>query len=96
MIVSDHAALRYRERVRPDLDKEGARAELLRLLDDAPLEARAPSWCLYRRLSSTRYAVLSEDVVVPVVGTERTLRAVTCIARPKVGAESRWFGATAA
>lgn len=87
--ISDHAVERFRERVRPALDLDDARRELLRLTQVAEIIA-PPEWA---QMSDDRAdgAVLLSDDVCLLVSYLRENRpvAVTCVFRGWCGSRER-------
>ena len=81
VLVSRHAAERYRRRVRPGLDLDAARAELERLRATSEISTVAPGW-LHAAEPAVRYLLLGEDIVLPVVPQGGGWIATTCVTQP--------------
>lgn len=72
--ISNHAAARYEERVRPGIGIRAARRELLALIDPASLTTKRPSlahpsdeYCFYSPISDGISAVIKPDGTVATV-----------------------------
>ena len=83
VLMSRHAADQYRDRVRPGLDVDAARAELERLRDTGEVSSVAPEW-LNAANPAPHYLLLGKDVVLPVLPQGDGWIATTCVARPTV------------
>ena len=83
VVMSRHAADQYRDRVRPGLDIDAARAELERLRDTGEVSSVAPEW-LNAANPAPHYLLLGKDVVLPVLPQGDGWVATTCVARPSV------------
>lgn len=68
--VSEHAADRFIERVRPGLGRRGARLELCRLLALFGRRVPQPEWALDFDLVGSRFCVEVSDGIVAVVDPE--------------------------
>lgn len=68
MKPTQHAVIRFRERVRPTLGFDECRDELARLLAASPLVAEPPSWASNAAAGKAdRWVVLTEDIACPVL-----------------------------
>lgn len=83
VFVTEHAVLRYAERVRPGLPLKKLRAELDRLLAESavilpivPVWQHA-NWADDAGVPAGRWVMLGDDIAFPVVG----VRLMTCITR---------------
>lgn len=83
VLVSRHAADQYRDRVRPGLDIDAARAELERLRDTGEISSVAPEW-LNAANPAPHYLLLGKDVVLPVLPQGDGWIATTCVTQPTV------------
>ena len=83
VLVSRHAADQYRDRVRPGLDIDAARAELERLRDTGEVSSVAPEW-LNAANPAPHYLLLGKDVVLPVLPQGDGWIATTCVIQPTV------------
>lgn len=81
--VSAHAAEQYRERVRPGLDVDAARAELERLRETGEISTAGPEW-LNAAQPAPHYLLLGKDVVLPALPQGDGWIATTCVARRTV------------
>jgi hypothetical protein len=76
--VSVHAAEQYRDRVKPGLDPDAARAELERLREISVISTVAPEW-LHAAKPAPDYLLLGTDVVLPVLPHGDGWIATTCV-----------------
>lgn len=67
--ATEHAIIRFRERVRPTLGFNECREELERLLQAAELVTEGPDWAVSESDADTDHWVyLTEDIVCPIFG----------------------------
>jgi hypothetical protein len=83
VLVSKHAAEQYRDRVRPGLEVDAARAELERLREAGEMSTVAPEW-LNAANPALHYLLLGEDVVLPILAQGDGWVATTCVTRRTV------------
>jgi len=76
--VSVHAVEQYRERVKPGLDPDGARAELEQLCTLGRIETDAPGWVNAAR-PAAYYLLLGDQIVLPLAPQADTWVATTCV-----------------
>lgn len=82
--VSDHAVVRYRERVRPGLDHGQACSDLQRLLEHGFISSRAPLWLRTTQAQRSAYYLVVGDIALPLDPCTRDrerLVALTCLTR---------------
>jgi hypothetical protein len=83
--VSDHAVVRYRERVRPGLEHGQACSDLERLLEHGYISSRAPVWLRATQgQRSAYYYLVVGDIALPLDPCARDrecLVALTCLIR---------------
>lgn len=83
--LTDHAILRYQERVKPCLDYAAARAEAVALVRDfAVIQTEPPAWHTTKE-PFTAYAVVTEAIAFGLNGRD----AVTCLTRGGMGESAR-------
>lgn len=89
--LSAHAISRYRERVKPALDDQGARTELQQLLEIAEGEpsTRPPEWLAEGEVEA--YLPLTDQICLVVIGKTGGWRAVTCLVANSLSPEGRAF-----
>ena len=81
---SHHAVERYRERVRPALDVDGAFRELLSLVSAAAeVVSEPPQWCPWGS-AACGYLVIG-DVVFPLIARPGVHVATTCLTKGAYG-----------
>ena len=80
VVVSAHAVEQYRDRVKPGLDPDAARAELehLRALGHVPAEP--PGWVNPAR-PAAYYLLLGDQIVLPLAPQADAWVATTCVTR---------------
>jgi hypothetical protein len=78
--VSAHAVEQYRDRVKPGLDPDGARAELEQLCTLGRIQTQAPGWVNPAR-PAAYYLLLGEQIVLPLVPHADAWVATTCVAQ---------------
>ena len=83
VLVSRHAAERYRDRVRPGFEVDAARAELERLREAGEISTVAPAW-LNAANPAPHYLLLGKDVVLPVLAQGDGWVATTCVTQRTV------------
>jgi hypothetical protein len=83
VLVSRHAADRYRDRVRPGLDVDAGRAELERLRGTGEISSVAHGW-LNGANPAPQYLLLGKDVVLRVLPQGDGWIATTCVTQPTV------------
>jgi hypothetical protein len=78
-----HAVERYRERVRPQLDRAQANTELKRLLPHATLLDHAPVWVLEGPTSEVGdvWLEIADGIGFPLRAHGTKLSALTCLVR---------------
>lgn len=82
--LSDHAVIRYRERVRPGLEHGQAHRDLERLLRYGFISSRAPLWLHTTQAQRSAYYLIVGDIVLPLDPYPRDrqrLVALTCLTR---------------
>ena len=87
---TDHAVLRYRERVRPGLAIAAARAELSRLLQHAKVLPGPPLWLVGAAQSGLQLVI--GDITFPLkrdASDPDLLWAITCLVRGGISSEAR-------
>ena len=80
VIVSAHAVEQYRERVKPGLEPDAARAELEQLCTLGRIHTEAPGWVNPARPAAF-YLLLGEQIVLPLAPQADTWVATTCVAQ---------------
>ena len=80
VLVSSHAAARYRDRVRPALDLDAAQAELERLRATSEISTVTPTW-VHAAKHAPYYMLLGEGVVLPVLRQGAGWIATTCLSQ---------------
>jgi len=78
--VSEHAVEQYRDRVKPGLDSDAARAELEQLCALGLIQTEAPGWVNPAR-PAARYLLLGDEVVLPLAPQAEAWVATTCVAQ---------------
>lgn len=87
--LTEHAILRFQERVRPGLGFRQARQELTRLVAMGTVSTQPPAWFGHHDgRFSTRYLSVG-DLVIPLVCVDGRLMALTCVPRGSVSALTR-------
>ena len=88
-MLTEHAIVRFQERVRPGLSFHQARQEFERLLAAGVVSSQPPAWLGHHdgRLSS-RYLTVG-DLVIPLAPVDGQLLALTCVPRGSVSALTR-------
>ena len=76
--VSAHAVEQYRDRVKPGLDPDGARAELEELRALGRIQTKAPGWVNAAR-PAVYYLLLGEQIVLPLAPQADAWVATTCV-----------------
>lgn len=82
--LSDHAVIRYRQRVRPGLERRQAHRDLERLLRYGFISSHAPLWLQTTQAQRSAYYLIVGDVVLPLdpcARDRRRLVALTCLTR---------------
>lgn len=91
--ATDHAVLRYVERVRPGLSFDAARVDLQRLIREHAEIVERPAWCVEARdrdSQATHWVTIGPDVVLPCAKTPRhNLVALTVITNHGLSARAR-------
>ena len=77
--VSAHAVEQYRERVKPGLDPDAARAELEQLCTLGRIHTEAPGWVNPAR-PAAYYLLLGDQIVLPLAPQADAWVATTCVA----------------
>jgi hypothetical protein len=77
--VSAHAVEQYRDRVKPALDPDAARAELEQLCTLGRIQAEAPGWVNPAR-PAAYYLRLGDQIVLPLAPQADGWVATTCVA----------------
>ena len=78
--VSAHAVEQYRDRVKPGLDPDAARAELEQLRTLGRIQTEAPGWVNATR-PAAYYLLLGEQIVLPLAPQADAWVATTCVAQ---------------
>ena len=78
--VSAHAVEQYRERVKPGLDPDAARAELEQLCTLGRIHTEAPGWVNPAR-PAAYYLLLGDHIVLPLAPQQDAWVATTCVAQ---------------
>ena len=78
--VSAHAVEQYRDRVKPGLDPDAARAELERLRTLGRVQTEPPGWVNPAR-PAAYYLLLGDQIVLPLAPQADTWVATTCVAQ---------------
>ena len=78
--VSVHAVEQYRERVKPGLDPDAARAELEQLCTLGRIHTGAPGWVNPARPAAF-YLLLGDHIVLPLAPQADAWVATTCVAQ---------------
>ena len=78
--VSAHAVEQYRDRVKPGLDSDAARAELKQLCALGLIQTEAPGWVNPAR-PATYYLLLGDQIVLPLAPQADAWVATTCVAQ---------------
>jgi len=78
--VSAHAVEQYRDRVKPGLDSDGARAELEQLCALGLIQTEAPGWVNPARPAAC-YLLLGDEIVLPLAPQAEAWVATTCVAQ---------------
>ena len=76
--VSANAVEQYRDRVKPGLDRDGARAELEQLCTLGLIQTDAPGWVNAAR-PAAYYLLLGEQIVLPLAPQADAWVATTCV-----------------
>ena len=86
---SGHAVERFRERVRPGLTLEAARADLIRVVESGRLVSQPPRWIQWDERSPLFLEL--GDVVFPLrtASGEADWEAATCLVRGSLSLEAR-------
>jgi hypothetical protein len=87
--LTDHAVLRFHERVRPALTRGQARAELERLAPVVEIAEEPPAWYRGDGPRTQGYGLLGNDIAFPLMFNGRVYYAVTCVVRGAVGDDER-------
>jgi hypothetical protein len=89
--LSPHSVERFRERVRPALSVQSARAELERLLAQmAQVRDAAPDWLAERMAqASPFYALVGDALVLPLTPAGSGWVATTCLSRGHISQPAR-------
>ena len=80
VIVSAHAVEQYRDRVKPGLDSDAARAELEQLCALGLIQTEAPGWVNPAR-PAAYYLLLGDQIVLPLAAQADAWVATTCVAQ---------------
>jgi hypothetical protein len=80
VIVSAHAVEQYRDRVKPGLDPDAARAELEQLCTLGLIQTEAPAWVNPAK-RATNYLLLGDQIVLPLAPQADAWVATTCVAQ---------------
>jgi hypothetical protein len=83
VIVSAHAVEQYRDRVKPGLDPDAARAELEQLCTLGLIQTEAPGWVNPAK-RATNYLLLGDQIVLPLAPQADAWVATTCVAQRKL------------
>lgn len=83
-MVTTHAAIRYRDRVRPALSVDAARKELRHLIQLGTVGPR-PSWPCGEERFGQRYLLIGDDVAFPIEDGYL----VTCVVRGAISPTAR-------
>ena len=78
--VSAHAVEQYRDRVKPGLDPDAARAELEQLCALGLIQTEAPGWVNAAR-PAAYYLLLGDQIVLPLAPQADAWVATTCVAQ---------------
>ncbi|HUA49040.1 MAG TPA: hypothetical protein VMA77_27645 [Solirubrobacteraceae bacterium] len=78
--LSAHAVEQYRDRVKPGLDPDGARAELEQLCALGLITTQAPGWVNAAR-PAAYYLLLGDQIVLPLAPQAHAWVATTCVAQ---------------
>jgi hypothetical protein len=78
--VSAHAVEQYRDRVKPGLDSDAARAELEQLCALGLIRTEAPGWVNPAR-PAAYYLLLGDEIVLPLAPQADAWVATTCVAQ---------------
>jgi len=78
--VSAHAVEQYRDRVKPGLEPDAARAELEQLCALGRVQTEAPGWVNPAR-PAAYYLLLGEQIVLPLAPQADAWVATTCVAQ---------------
>jgi hypothetical protein len=78
--LSEHAVEQYRERAKPALDHEAARAELKRLVFSGEIVSEAPQWT---RSAGTKpyYLVIANTLALPLAPQAGRWISTTCLVK---------------
>lgn len=88
--ISTHAIDRYRERVRPGLDRKATKHEIEHLIQVGEVTKMPPEWCGGDRdTSDGAFLLIGNDLVLPLRGEGEELTAVTCLVRGTISARER-------
>jgi hypothetical protein len=83
VIVSAHAVEQYRDRVKPGLEPDAARAELEQLCTLGVIQTEAPGWVNSAK-RATNYLLLGDQIVMPLAPQADAWVATTCVAQRTV------------
>jgi hypothetical protein len=86
--VSAHAVEQYRERVKPGLESDAARAELERLCMLGRIRTEPPGWVNPAR-PAAYYLLLGDEIVLPLAPQAHVWVATTCVAERTLTAARR-------
>ena len=78
--VSEHAVEQYRDRVKPGLDPDAARAELEQLCALGLIQTEPPGWVNPAR-PAAYYVLLGDQIVLPLAPQADAWVATTCVAQ---------------
>ena len=76
--MSGHAITRYRERVKPGLGREDAKADLERIARQGTILDKPPRYA-YSELDSDAWLQIAEGIVLPLVRHGSIYLAVSCL-----------------
>ncbi len=79
VVISSHAANRFRERVRPAFTLSQARREMQRLATAGEIVSERPEWAGIAPGMHDGYLLLGPDVCLPLKRTRKGMVAVTCL-----------------
>jgi len=80
VIVSSHAVEQYRDRVKPGLDPDAARAELEHLRTLGHVQTEPPGWVNPAR-PAAYYLLLGDQIVLPLAPQADAWVATTCVSQ---------------
>ncbi len=90
--VTDHAVMRYQERLRPGLDVFAAKRDLQRLIAAHGVIVERPDWYVparHRPSKATAWMMIGPDVLLPLMGTGSAFCVLTVVCSHGLSDEAR-------